>query len=230
MTEASPVTYTLQNAVAHIHMDDGKANAMSARMLQALRAAFERAQGDGAVVLLSGRERFFSGGYDLAMFSRTPEEITRTLRAGAELVERMASFPFPVVAACTGHGIAQGAFTLLAADERIGAAGPFKLGLNEVAIGMTIPHYGVELARMRLSPPWFNHATLTGTLYDPEQAQQAGFLDFVCAPADVLERARAAAERLTKLDMKAHAATKQRVRGPALAKLREGIEQELRVG
>jgi len=229
MSEASPVIYELHNSVAHIRMDDGKANVMNDRMLQALLAALERAEADRAVVLLSGRERFFSGGYDLAMFKRTPDEVVRTLRAGADVVERIAAFPFPVVVACTGHAIAQGAFTMLAADERIGAAGPFKHGLNEVTIGMTIPHYAVEIARMRLSPAWFNHAALTGTLYDPQQAQQAGFLDEVCEPADVLPRARAAAERLTKLDMPSYVGTKQRVRGPALAKLREGIELELRL-
>jgi enoyl-CoA hydratase len=229
MTDSEIVTYALRAGVAHIQMDDGKANVMSERMLQALHAAFERAQTDRAVVLLAGRARMFSGGYDLAMFQRGQPEIVRTLRAGAELVERIASFPYPVVAACTGHAIAQGAFTLLAADERIGAAGAFKLGLNEVAIGLTIPHYGVELARMRLSAPWFQHATITGAIYDPEQALRAGFLDEVCEPDAVLARAEAAAQRLTKLDMAAHAGTKLRVRGPALAKIREGIDSELRV-
>ena len=229
MTDTSPVTYELREGVAHIRMDDGKANVMSERMLHALHGAFERARGDRAVVLLSGRERMFSGGYELELFSRGPEAIVRTLRAGGELVERMAGFPYPVVVACTGHAVAQGAFTLLAADERIGAAGAFKIGLNEVAIGLTIPHYGVELARMRLSPAWFNHSTITGAFYDPEAALTAGFLDAVCEPAAVLDRARAAAERLTKLDMPAHAGTKLRVRAPALAKIREGIEQELKL-
>ena len=222
------VSYELREGVAHIRMDDGKANVMSERMLSALHAAFERAQLERAVVLLSGRERMFSGGYDLGLFSRDQAEIVRTLRAGGELVERMARFPFPVVIACSGHAVAQGAFTLLAADERIGARGPFKLGLNEVAIGLTIPHYGVELARMRLSAPWFDHATLTGTLYDPEQAQRAGFLDELCEPGELQERALAAARRLCKLDMQAHAATKLRVRGPALARIRDGIDAELR--
>jgi enoyl-CoA hydratase len=124
--------------------------------------------------------------------------------------------------------VAQGAFLLLAADVRIGAAGDFKIGLNEVAIGLTIPHYGVEIARLRLSPPWFNHATLTGTLYPPHEAQTAGFLDRVVAPDEVLAVASEEALRLTELDMAAHAGTKQRVRGEALRRMREGIDRELR--
>lgn len=62
-----------------------------------------------------------------------------------------------------------------------------------MAIGLTVPHYGVEIARMRLCTPWFQHATVTGTLYEPLQAQRAGFLDEVCEPAQVLPLAEACA-------------------------------------
>lgn len=230
MSTASPVTYTLADGVATIAMDDGKANVMNETMLAALHAAIDRAEADQAVVLLTGRPRLFSGGYDVGMFTRSADEILRTLNAGGRIVERLLGFPRPVIAACAGHAIAQGAFTLLAADVRIGAAGDFKLGLNEVVIGLTIPHYGIEVARLRLTPPYFNHATTTGTLYPPDQALAAGFLDRLVDPADVNAVARDEALRLTKLDMPAHAGTKQRVRGAALAAIRDGIAQEFPLG
>ena len=230
MTNPSPspslVSYELADGIAAIRMDDGKANVMSEAMSQALASAFDRAESDRAVVLLTGRERIFSAGYDLALFKSPAAAIARTLRAGGRLVERILSFPYPVVAACSGHAVAQGAFVLLATDVRFGPEGDFKFGLNEVAIGLTIPYYGVETARLRLAPSWFNHATLTGTLYGPHDAKTAGFLDAVYPHAEVVTRAREEAQRLTKLDMNAHAGTKLRVRGPALAKLREGHEQE----
>jgi enoyl-CoA hydratase len=225
----SPVTYALEGPVATLTMDDGKANVMTLPMIEALHSALDRAEADGAVVLLTGRPRIFSGGYDLAMFKRGPDEVVRTIRAGGELVARLLGFPRPVVAACGGHAVAQGAFVLLAADVRIGAEGDFKIGLNEVAIGLTIPHYGVEVARLRLAAPWLHHATITGALYPPAQALVAGFLDRVVAHEEVLPAAREEAQRLATLDMGAHAGTKQRVRGPALAKIREGIETELPV-
>jgi enoyl-CoA hydratase len=226
MTASSLVTYALGDSIATITMDDGKANVMSERMQHALNEALDQAEADGAVVLLTGRSRIFSGGYDMAMFERSRDEIVRTLRAGGGLVERILGFPRPVVAACNGHAVAQGAFLLLAADVRIGAAGAFKIGLNEVVIGLTIPWYGVEIARLRLAAPWFNHATTTGVLYPPDEALVAGFLDRVVDPADVLTVAREEARRLTTIDMNAHAGTKQRVRGHALTTIREGIETE----
>jgi enoyl-CoA hydratase len=221
------VSYELNEGIAHIHMDDGKANVMTEDMLKALLGAFDRAESDAAVVLLSGRERMFSGGYDLKMFSEPPATIVRVLRLGATLVARMADFPLPVLSACTGHAVAQGAFTLLASDVRFGTAGPFKLGLNEVVIGLTIPHYGVEIARMRLSPSWFQHATITGALYSPEEALRAGFLDALYPAEELMARAKEEAQRLRKLNMPAHVGTKRRVRAAALKLIRDSIDQEL---
>src|SRR5262245_22387753 len=190
------VSYEIDAAVATIRMDDGKANVMSEDMLHGLSRAFDRAEADGAVVVLTGRGRVFSAGYDLATFQRSPDEIKRVLRLGGEFVYRMSSFPRPIVAACNGHAIAQGAFTLIAADVRLGVSGDFKLGLNEVAIGLTIPHYGVELARARLTAPGFQHATCTGTLYAPDEAQRMGFLDRVVHPSQLMAVAYEAAKAL----------------------------------
>jgi len=226
MTARPLVDFALSDSVATIAMDDGKANVMSEAMQRELTAALDRAENAGAVVLLTGRDGIFSGGYDRAMFARSRDEIVRTLRTGGGLVERILGFPRPVVVACNGHAVAQGAFLLLAADVRAGAAGDFRIGLNEVAIGLTIPHYGVELARLRLTPPWFNRATVTGALFGPEDACAAGFLDRLASPAELLEVARAEARLLVGIDPTAHAFTKQRVRRHALAAIREGIESE----
>ena len=220
------VHYELAEGVATITLDDGKANVMSERMQAEIGAALDRAQADGAVVLLRGRPRMFSGGYDLAMFGRPREEIARTLRAGGELVHRLLGFPRPVVALCTGHAIAQGAFLLLAADVRIGVAGDFKIGLNEVAIGLTMPHYGVEIARLRLSAPWLNHATTTGALYGPVEAERAGFLDSVVPEEAAFAAALEAARALTRVNAEAHDGTKLRVRRFALEAIRAGIDAD----
>ncbi len=226
---SEPVTYALDDGIAVITMDDGKANVMSLAMIGALADVFRRAETDGAVTVLTGRSNVFSAGYDMGLFSRTVEEIAATLRAGGELIEQILAHPFPVVAAANGHAIAQGAFTLLACDVRLGVRGDAKIGLNEVAIGLTIPHYGVEVARHQLAPAWFDHATLTGTLYGPERAQTAGFFHDLVDPADLAAAARTEAERLCSLDMEAHAGTLARVRRPVLEAIRARHSQEFEV-
>jgi len=240
MTPTSPVTYELIDQhrddepaaraapIALVTMDDGKVNVMSMTMLEALGEALDQAESDGAVVLLSGREGVFSAGYDVAMFDGGEGVMLSTVGAGGDLVLRVLSTPQPVVVACTGHAIAQGAFLLLAADARIGARGDFKIGLNEVVIGLTIPWYGIEVARSRLTPSRFNHATTTGALYAPEQALTGGFFDELADPADLSRVAMTEAKRLSLLDLGAHAGTKARTRLPAIDAIRSRHAKEFR--
>jgi enoyl-CoA hydratase len=224
---AELATYELEGRIATIAMDDGKANAFSIEMLKAVMAALDRAERDEAVVVLTGREKFFSAGFDLEVFSERPHDIVEMLTLGARLSERLLSFPTPVLVACSGHAIAAGTFPALAADLRIGVEGPYKLGLNEVRIGLTVPLYVVELARQRLTPRDYNRSLVTAATYDPEQAVDAGFLDRVVPAGELREASIAAAEELASLNMEAHAATKLRVRDGALAALREAIDAEL---
>lgn len=223
---SEPVSYELEGRVATIAIDDGKVNALSIPTLEAIHAALDRAESDQAVVVISGREKYFSAGFDLKVFQEEPERIVEMLTLGARLCERVLSFPTPVVVACSGHAIAAGSFLPLAADLRIGVDGPFKLGLNEVQIGLTVPLFVVELARQRLTPVHFNRALLTATMYDPHEAVAAGFLDQVVSAKELRGASLDAARQLATLDPAAHKATKERVRASALAAIRTAIETE----
>ena len=168
------LTYSRDDRVASITLDDGKVNALSIPMLREIHAALDQAEADGAVVALGGREGYLSAGFDLRVFREEPENLPEMLRLGATLCERLLSFPTPVVVACSGHAIAAGSFLLLAADARIGVEGPFKIGLNEVRIGLTMPLFVVELARHRLVPAHFDRAVISAVMYEPGDAVTAG--------------------------------------------------------
>ncbi|HEY2283279.1 MAG TPA: crotonase/enoyl-CoA hydratase family protein [Solirubrobacteraceae bacterium] len=222
--------YELDGPIATITMDDGKVNAFSIDMLKAVHGAFDRAEQDGAVVVLTGRDGYFSAGFDLKVFSAgDPDRVVEMLRLGATLCERVLSFARPVAIACPGHAIAAGCFVALAADVRIGVDGPYRLGLNEVQIGLTVPWFAIELARQRLTPAHFDRAVVTGAPYTPTQAAEAGFLDQVVAPAELPGASRQAAEYLAGLNVTAHTATKLRVRAGALSAIRAAIESELTI-
>ncbi len=173
------VTYARSDQVSTITMDDGKVNVFSIPMLRALHEAFDQAEQDGTVVLLQGRPGCFTAGFDLNTLSGPRADVLTLLRLGASLAERILSFPAPVVVACTGHAFPAGAFLLMAADARLGADGPYRLGLNEVRIGLTLPWFAVVLARYRLTPAHFDHAAVTGDMFDPRTAREAGLLDTV---------------------------------------------------
>jgi enoyl-CoA hydratase len=221
------VDYELNGAVATIAIDDGKLNVFSIRMLQALHAALDDAQRDGAVVVLRGRAGCFSAGFDMNVFAAGPEPILEMLTLGATLAERVLSFPRPVLVACSGHAIAAGAFLPLAADVRIGVDGPFQIGLNEVRIGLTVPSFAIELARGRLAPAHFDAAVVGARMYEPAGAVTAGFLDRVVAADELDEASLAAAAALAELNGRVHAATKLRARTETLDRLRAAIDGEL---
>ena len=179
------------------------------------------------MVLLTGRDGIFSAGFDLKVFGAGTRADARDAAARRDARPSASSRPrCRCVTACNGHAYPMGAFLMLSADRRIGTAGNFRIGLNEVAIELTLPLFAVEIARQRLTPPYFQRV-VTGDLYGPDEAVVAGFLDEVVAPGELAARSREVARALTAIDYTAHAATKLRLRGAALAALRQAIESEL---
>ena len=220
----SPVSYVHEESVAWITMDDGKVNALSASMLAALGAAFDRAEADEAVVVLSGRPGILSAGFDLTVLRGGGDDAVTMLQGGFRLAQRMLTFPAPVMVACPGHAIAMASFLVLSADYRIGVSGPYRITANEVAIGLTMPRAAIEICRQRLTPAQFNRAVMLAEVFSPEDAVLAGFLDRVVPQAELMDTARETAQLLAGLDRQAHVSTKMRARADLLTDLRAAIE------
>ena len=218
------VTYQLEGSVATITMDDGKVNVLSLQMLAELNAALDQAEAANAVVMLTGRDGMFSAGFDLGVLRAGGDDAAAMLRGGFELTARVLAFPTPVLIVCTGHAIAMGVFLLLSGDYRLGADGPYKVIANEVAIGLTMPWAAIEICRQRLTPAHFHRVVALSELYTPAAAVDAGLLDRAVPPSDLHDVARSTAETLAALDMRAHAATKLRVRDEALRAIRAAID------
>lgn len=213
----APVTTTLSDGVAVIRIDDGKANALGHTAIDALGEGLDRAESDADAVAILGRAGKFSAGFDLGVMKAGPAAAQGLVGAGAELAMRIYGFPRPVVAGSDGHALAMGALVLLSCDVRIGSDTPGKIGLPEVAIGMPLPVFAVELARDRISKRHFTPATILATTYPPERAAEIGFLDEV-VPADALESTvlERAAALGGGLDRAGFVATRRSTRGATI--------------
>jgi enoyl-CoA hydratase len=220
------VSYQLEDGIATLTLDNGKVNAVSPDVIAAFHAALDRALEDQAIVIITGTAGMFSGGYDLKVMTSGPENAIALVAAGSGLARRMLAHPFPIIVACTGHAVAKGSFILLSADYRVGVDGPFRIGLNEVQIGMTMHHVGIELARDRLRRSYFNRSVINAEMFDPQEAVKAGFLDAVVAPEELMPAARAMAEQMKRLNMTAHANTKVKARKSFLETLDWAIEED----
>jgi enoyl-CoA hydratase len=228
MASSEAVRFELQGDVAVLRVDDGKANAFSFALIDALHAALDRAEKEAKAVAWIGRAERFSGGFDLGvMRAGDVSAVGKLVGAGGRLALRLYESPLPIVIGCTGHALAMGAVALLAADLRVGPLGDVKIGLNEVAIGLTLPTFATELARERLSSRHLQRAVVLAEIYDGPGAVEAGFLDLV-APAEKVEAvAIEAASRLAALHLGANHATKLRVRKAAIATLHGSLDEDL---
>ena len=220
------ISYHLEDGIATLTLSNGKVNAISPDVITAFNAALDQAELDRAVVIITGQPGILSAGYDLKVMTAGPAQAIELVRQGSTLARRLLAHPFPVIVACPGHAVAKGAFLLLSADYRIGVEGPFTIGLNEVQIGMTMHHAGIELARDRLRKSAFQRSVINAEMFDPLGALQAGFLDKVVAPEALHTAALEAARQLKKLNMNAHKQTKLKVRKALLEALDDAILQD----
>lgn len=208
--------FELEDDVAVISLDDGKANACGFAMLNAIMSALERAEQEANAVVLLGRPGVLSGGFDLKVINAGDEaEIKRMLELGVRALMQLYACSKPLVVGATGHAVALGAFILLTGDYRIGSAGDFKIGLNESAIGLNLPTFGFELASARLSKRYLTRAAVMAELYSPAESIDAGFLDEVVSVDGIRKRSIETASRLAALD------------GPAFANNKLGFRQAL---
>lgn len=221
------ISYSLDGDIATISLDDGKANALSPAVVAGVATALARAESEARAAVLHGRPGRFSAGFDLSVMTAGVEPMRALVSDGAGLLLRLFTSPLPIVVACTGHALAAGALVLLAGDRRIGAEGDFKIGLNEVAIGMVLPLFAIELAAYRLAPTHLDAATAHATVYDPQGALTAGYLDRVVSPDALLDEAAAEATRLAALRSGAFAETKARLHEATATRIRATLGADM---
>ena len=228
MTEAAVTSYDLTDGLATITIDDGKANVFSNAALEALESHLDEVEAaEARALLIVGRPGRFSAGFDLAEMTSSTESMRALVMRGARWWMRLYGLGLPTVAACTGHALAGGAITLLSCDLRIGADVPAKIGLSEVAIGMPLPAFAVELARDRLSTRAFTASTMGAQVYDAAGAAEVGYLDRVVPEAELIATATAEARRLGELSTGAYAATKQRARQVHITRTLADLEADM---
>ena len=221
------VTFELRETIAVVTMDDGKANALGYALMDEVDAALARAEREARAVVLVGRKGRFSAGFDLTEMMGGIDKVRAMVSRGADFLLRLYTLPMPLVIACSGHALAGGALLVLTGDHRVAARGAFRIGLNEVQLGLPLPVLGMELARDRLSPAHLTAATLFADIADPERALPAGWIDELASEEALLDVAIAGARRLSALPRTAYAKTKVALRERTVRYVRDTLADDL---
>lgn len=219
------LSYDLTDDVATIHLDDGKANAFSNLMFDAVNAAMDRADTEAKIIVIRGRDGIFSAGYNLKELMLGGDTAVQLVKRGSDFAVRMMETPKPIIVAGDGHVIALGAFLFLAADYRIGKNGPFQVGLPETANGLPMHNFGRELAMPRLSQRHFSRAFINGEMFTPDAAVEVGYLDESVDDVDAAIAARIAFFKTISLN--AFAINKPRGHQSLMPGLKQAIQDDL---
>ncbi|UPT65195.1 MAG: enoyl-CoA hydratase/isomerase family protein [Sphingobacteriales bacterium JAD_PAG50586_3] len=190
-------------AKATVRLNRGKANTLNHQMVQELTAAFKELESDEAVkaVILTGHGEFFSAGLDvLELYDYNEEKMYQFWKDFSIAFETVARFPKLLVCAINGHSPAGGCVFAVGADFRVMAEGKYRIGLNEIPVGIVIPP-----AIFRMYNFWIGERTayqylLQGKLYTAEEGSKIGLIDVVCPLEEVEAKANEIIDNLLKFD------------------------------
>jgi enoyl-CoA hydratase/carnithine racemase len=210
------VEVQLRSGIATVILERGKVNALNPAVVEELSATFGTLQSDTEVsaVVLTGRGKFFSFGFDIPEFlSYTREEFTNYLISFTTLYRNLFIYPKPLVAALNGHAIAGGCMIALACDRTIMVQGSAKISLNEILFGSSVFAGCTEMLQFRTGSR-ASDVLYSGAMYSPAEAQEIGLVAEVVGPDALLDRAREIARELDSRRPAAFASIKSLLRKP----------------
>jgi enoyl-CoA hydratase/carnithine racemase len=206
----------IDDGVAVITLQHGKANALDIDLCEALAAKFtELRESDAKAAVLTGQGRIFSAGVNLIKLSEGgPGYIRKFLPSLHKLYDAVFYHPKPVVAAINGHAIAGGCVLATCADRRVMAKNGGRIGVTELLVGVPFPALAFEIMRHATPPYFFSETILSGATFSADAAAHRGWVNEAVEPAVLMERAMAAAQSLAALSPPAFALTKMQIRQP----------------
>lgn len=221
------IDVTRRGDVAILTMAHGKANVFDLEFCGALTAAFDECdRSPSNAVVITARGSIFSAGVDLRrLVDGGPGYVDAFLPALGRTFETVFAFPKPLVAAVNGHAIAGGCILACAADRRLMARGTGRIGVPELLVGVPFPTVALEILRQAVAPPHLTTLICSGETVAADAAAERGLVDAAVDPDRLLDEGIAAAAAMAALPPAAFAITKNQLREPALARIRDGKER-----
>jgi enoyl-CoA hydratase len=208
------------DGVLTLRLAHGKANALDVELLDALLHELDGVAEDVRALILTGTGSIFSAGVDLFRLTREGADYVRHfLPLLSRLLQKLFTFPRPVVAAVNGHAIAGGCVIVLAADIRLMADGVGTIGVPELLVGVPFPAAALEIVRFAVGREKVQLLLYTGRTLSARDALAAGLVDEVVAPDALTTRAQELAQQLAMIPPPVYSLTKQALRAEALERI-----------
>lgn len=219
-----------EDHIYHILLDRGKSNAMNLQVVDELIEAIGIAEEDPSIegLILSGKEGFFSAGLDLiTLYEYDEAQMRQFWSRFMLLLQKLAAFPKPVVAAITGHSPAGGCVMAICCDYRVMAEGEYVIGLNEIPVGIVVPHGIFKLYAFWLGQAKAYQSILEGKLFSPTEAKQIGLVDELVPLPRIQNSAMQKIKMLTQYERNAWQNTKRNFRSELVKALAENVDESI---
>jgi len=202
------------DGVLELNLARPPANALDVELIAALRGEVAAATKSGAPgIVLSGAPGMFSGGLDVpSLLQESRPTIEQTWRDFYDLMRSLATSPVPIAAAVTGHSPAGGAVLAIMCDYRVMARGEFKIGLNEVRVGLPLPPVIFHVLSAIVGSRQAERLGVGGLLIGASEAAEVGLVDELVDPGEVVARAIAWCRERATLPPIAMATTRRMAR------------------
>lgn len=225
------ITITDHGPIRELRLNRPPANALSPDLIAALREAVAAAPEEGArAIVVSGAPGRFSGGLDVPLLlTLETHDIREIWRSFYAMMRTLAASPIPIVAAITGHSPAGGAVISLYCDLRVMAEGDFRIGLNEVAVGIPLPPVILRVLRRVVGDRQAEKLAVSGALLPAAEALRIGLVDELAPPEQVVERAVEHCRSLLALPPQAMAETRRIARAGLVRLFDEAGDDEVEV-
>jgi enoyl-CoA hydratase/carnithine racemase len=214
--------------VRELQLNRPSANALSPALIAALREAIEAAPNDGArALVLSGSPGMFSGGLDVPLWLTLDRAaLAQAWRDFYSLMRALACSSIPVAAAINGHGPAGGTVLALLCDWRVMAEGDWKMGFNEVQVGIPLPPAILSALKRQVGARQAERLGAGGLVISAAEAKRIGLIDELAPLEHVVARAVEWCQGLLRLPQQAMTITRRRARADLAGYFDQNIEQE----
>jgi len=228
------VTGTLIQTIDHgalreLRLNRPPVNALSPELIVALQESIARAPGDGArALILSGSPGRFSAGLDVPLLLQLDRPAMAAMwRDFYALLGSIAKSPVPIACAIGGHAPAGGTVLALYSDWRVMAEGDFRIGLNEVQVGIPLPPVIMAGIRRLVGSRRAERLAVSGALVTPQQALELGLVDELTTADATVDRAKEWCSRMLALPPEAMAHTRRLARADVAAIFEGNLDEEI---
>ena len=212
-----------------LELNRPKVNAIDESLIKSLNSELDKIEKNDSIkgLILTGQAGIFSAGLDIvSLYDKDREYMESFWFLFSSLLLRIYRYPKLIFSAISGHSPAGGTVISIMTDYRIMSKGNYVIGLNEVAVGLSMPIGIGRVFQSLLGERVAEKMTLTGKLVNPKEAEEIGLIDEVVESEKLLNHSIDTMNKWLKLPFNKQIESKLSLRKEVIDLMIDTVEKE----